>query len=504
MNINDHAVLLSAAKASRELLRRQDAALADKALYDLGAFCRLMWAEIEPARTLRWSWHHEVFAREVQAHYEGRTPGPLVACGPPRTGKSTILSVLGPAFFWLRRPEAAILAMTVLGANRDRDARAMLTVVSSPAYARLRSRGVELGACIPWRVVGDGAQLFRTSRGGSRLSRTIGGAITGAGADLAIIDDPIDAAEVVGAPERASRLMAEAWEWLDLVFTPRLNPGARLQLTMQRLHEGDPAGRMIEAGARAVVLPLLFEPAHPHRYAADPRAPGEVLDEALAGEVAKRSANVQRFAAQEQLRPAPREGALFQRADMRRFRAGEVAFEWSLISVDAALKASGASEFAISVFGVSGPNVYWRDLDAGHWTYPQLVDRMRAMIRRYPDAQVRLVEDAAAGAPMLDDLGRSIPGMIRIQPVGSKYARALVAAGWAEAGNLYLPESAPWLDHAETQVFTFPNSVLSDVVDTLSQAVGYVARTVGTLGPDLGDEAADRPAPEPEPRWPWG
>lgn len=480
--------LVRAAGAALELRRRAIADTLPVAVEDLGAFARLLWPVLEPQRKMRWHWYHQLLAREIQSHYLGNDRKPLVVCMPPRTGKSALVSIFGPAWLLLRRPEAAIVHFTNLGANSDRDARAMRSLLECDLYRRLVVVAHEAGLAPLWRMTpGETAvSRYTTDKGGGRLSRTMKGAVTGVGADLMIIDDPNDAEEVaIGGPERAARLMNETWERFEQVLSSRLNPGSsRVQVAMQRLHEVDLAGRLIARGERHVVLPMVAEVNHPQRNQRDPRKEGEALDDVFTQELPTRSRHPQRWAAQDQQRPAARSGGIFKRDTFLRYR-GDAVWSWCLLSVDAALKPTGHSEYVIQAWGVDGARLSLLDMVHGHWSYPEFVMYFKGMCVRHPRALTRLVEDAAAGSALLQDLSRAISGLVPITPLGSKVSRAEVANGAVIAGNVLLPEEAPWLDAFESQVFAFPNAGGDDIVDTFTQAVGYVlAQQVYSMSED--------------------
>jgi predicted phage terminase large subunit-like protein len=100
--------------------------------------------------------------------------------------------------------------------------------------------------------------------------------------------------------------------------------------------------------------------------------------------------------------------------------------------------------------------------------------QLRAVLQlceQHPDALTKLVEDKATGSPMLDLLRPEIPGLIAVVPRGPKEARARVVLPRVAAGQVYLPDGAPWLVEWVEEFAAFPDGRHDDQIDTLSQAV---------------------------------
>jgi predicted phage terminase large subunit-like protein len=82
-----------------------------------------------------------------------------------------------------------------------------------------------------------------------------------------------------------------------------------------------------------------------------------------------------------------------------------------------------------------------------------------------------LVEDAGAGTSLVQELRSRVSGIIAVKPKGDKASRMAVASAKFEAGQVFLPERAPWLPDLEAELFAFPGSRHDDQCDSISQAL---------------------------------
>jgi predicted phage terminase large subunit-like protein len=102
--------------------------------------------------------------------------------------------------------------------------------------------------------------------------------------------------------------------------------------------------------------------------------------------------------------------------------------------------------------------------------YPALKASARELAKRWGATRI-LVEDAAAGTALTQELKREVSGVIAIKPLGDKVSRMAVASAKFEAGQVFLPERAAWLPDLEAELFAFPGSRHDDQCDSISQAL---------------------------------
>ena len=200
---------------------------------DFTAFIERSFHELNPTTPFLPNWHIEVIAAELEACRRGETKR-LIINVPPRSLKSHCASVAFPAWLLGHDPSAQIIAASYaqeLANKLSSDCRALF---ASPFYRDLFSTRLS-----PQR---QAVQEFMTTRQGFRLSTSVGGVLTGRGADFIIIDDPLKPEEALSDTQRKA-----VNDWFDHTLYSRLNNkrDGCIILIMQRLHEDDLVGHVL-------------------------------------------------------------------------------------------------------------------------------------------------------------------------------------------------------------------------------------------------------------------
>jgi predicted phage terminase large subunit-like protein len=178
------------------------------------------------------------------------------------------------------------------------------------------------------------------------------------------------------------------------------------------------------------------------------------------------------FAGQFDQRPAPASGLIFQRSWWQYYDTPPAQFDELLISVDAAFKGLQSSDYvAMGVWGRIGRHFYLLDLVHARMDYPATKDALRALCARWPTAHTKLIEEKANGAALIAELGREVGGMVPINPTDSKVSRARAIQGHQQAGCLFLPRYARWLETFIEEHANFPMGKNDDLVDMTTQAI---------------------------------
>jgi predicted phage terminase large subunit-like protein len=328
-------------------------------------------------------------------------------------------------------------------------------------------------------------------REGGVYSAGIGGALTGRPLDGLIVDDPIkDREQADSVPYRE-----RAWDWWLEVGSTRLSPGAFVVFIATRWHEDDPIGRLLAAEDghlwRVVNIPAQADH-DPNDGETDPlgRRPGEFMESARGRttgqwEAIKVRSGSRTWNALYQGRPAPAEGGTFKRDWWREYSAprwvvrddgsywaiapNEVAMSW-----DMAFKNLDSSDYVCGqVWGRWGLEVYLLDQVHERLSFVETIKALRRMAAKWPQASAKFVEDKANGTAVINALHRTVPGLIPVEPDGSKEARAAAVSPFVEAGSVFLPspEMAPWVAGYIEEHAAFPNSAHDDRVDATSQAL---------------------------------
>lgn len=283
---------------------------------DFSSFVERCFAELHPAVEFQPSPYLEVIASRLEDCRQGRIRR-LVINVPPRHTKSILTSVALPAWLLGHDPGLGIICASYGQDLADGFARQCRAVMASDWYQAVFATRLARNA------VGD----FATTRKGYRFATSVGGVLTGRGADVIILDDPMKPDEALSDVRRNS-----VNEWFDNSLLSRLNSQAAgvIILVMQRLHVDDLVGHVLEKGGWDVLsLPAIAEDDEVIRYDTliGPRMfrrrAGESLHPArfsVAGLQALRgSIGPYNFAAQYQQNPVPIEGNLVKRSWIRRY-----------------------------------------------------------------------------------------------------------------------------------------------------------------------------------------
>jgi len=476
-----------------ELDRRAEARLLSGSLAE---FTRAAWPIIEPGYRYVHNWHIDAISEALEAATE-RDILRLLVNIPPRHMKSLNIEVFWPAWWWTFEPGIRFLTASYGDQLATRDARKTRALIMSDWYQRL------------W---GDVYQLsddqntksrYENDQKGYRIATSVGGVGTGEGGDVILIDDPHKTDEAESDLERQTVL-----DWHDGTISTRFNEPERgvEVIVMQRLHERDLAGHVLEQGGwHHLCLPAEYDPKHPFMWPDDPRSePGELLWPERFSRNAVTQLKTQmgsyRAAGQLQQLPAAREGDLLKRAWWKYFpplfldEPGRLPeFRLIVSSWDTAFKEKTTSDYVVgTVWGRSVSDLYMLRLVRERMSLgatKRAMKEVRAWLQAtWPQAGiVTLVEKSANGVTIIDELTREIPGVIPWTAVADKVARAENAQPTLEAGNCFLPGfPLPDLtgpDSGRTPAYVmefidelakFNKGQYDDQVDSWSQAVNYL------------------------------
>jgi predicted phage terminase large subunit-like protein len=158
------------------------------------------------------------------------------------------------------------------------------------------------------------------------------------------------------------------------------------------------------------------------------------------------------------------------------------AFDELIQSWDMAFMGKSDSDFvAGQVWGRTGADCYLLDRVCARLSYTQTRQAVLDLTRKWPAALRKLVENKANGPAILDDLKSTVPGLVAVEPDGNKVARAHAVSAMVEAGNVWIPESTPWVEAWLHEVTTFPAAPNDDEVDAMTQALRQLGETSSKL-----------------------
>lgn len=454
--------------------------------YGLRAFAKLAWHIVEPADALQWNWHLDAISDHVQAVIQ-RELQELAACIPPGMTKSKMISVLGSGYAWAIRPSYRVLSVAYADRLTRRDSRFVRKLILSQWF---QDRW-------PLALEKQDESRLENAKSGFRLAGSVRSGIIGDRGNLLLIDDPLSI-DTVESPAERARTSRFVWETLPSRMTNFDEDGKIL--IMQRLHGADTAAEARDRGWEMLVLPNEYEPASRCITSLgfkDPRTKeGELLHPARMS--AKASAKMKSFegigprayAGQYQQRPAPREGNIVKMAWFaNRFKKPSPNPVRIIISADCASKPEEKNDPSafLTIAEYKDHYEFWH-YHCQRYEFPDLV---RAAIDQYNrgdwTVNAMLIEDKDAGQQLIQQLKRDtkIP-VIAINP-GSldKGTRLETQTPVMEAGNVWLPEDAPWVADFLEELTTIPGAPHDESGDCVSQALKWLAekKRIPLVGP---------------------
>jgi predicted phage terminase large subunit-like protein len=442
--------------------------------HDFATFAGRCFQELNPQTELAMNWHLEVIAAKLTEVREGRIRR-LIINLPPRHLKSLLASIAFPAWCLGHDPSAQILCVSYAQDLSDKLARDCRTIMLSPWYRQIFP--TRLG---PHR---QAVQEFITTRQGYRLATSTGGVLTGRGADIILIDDPLKPEEALSDSQRQA-----ANEWYDHTLYSRQNDKRRsaIVMIMQRLHEDDPVGHVLAQEPWEVVrFPAIAEADEVHQIETiwGPRCfrrrQGEALH--LGREPLKILDRIRRtigeynFAGQYQQCPAPLGGGLVKAEWFKRYGEKDrpERFDRIVQSWDTANKATELSDFSVcTTWGVRGKDLFLLGLFRRRLEYPALKRAVREQQSLFGANEV-LIEDKASGTQLIQELiTDGCYGVTRYQPTCDKIMRLHAQTAMIE-NFVYIPEAAPWLAEYLHELTVFPNGKHDDQVDSTAQFLDW-------------------------------
>lgn len=475
---------------------------------------------------------HRYVCDMIQAFIEAKTDKALdilLLSIPPRSGKSYTITETLPSWFLGKNPTGNVIICGYEGTfaegfsrrNRDKFNR----------YAKDIFR-VEENPNI------QGVAQWETAAGGRCRAAGLKGGITGFGAELFIIDDPIKNQEMA----ESETVLAKIHDEMGPSVQSRIHPGGKLIVIQTRWVENDVIG-YIQSNWSDYVWADINLPCECEDEATDPlhRRLGDSLMGDHMGDfnLPQRIRNDNIWLRSKKLlvcagegervwnalyqgHPSAQNGNLFKDAWWKRYcrriggetedggtysRIDIADMEYTCLSVDATFKKTETSDrVAITLWGLSQKNAYLYKLINKRMGFTETVERIKRLCGEYPGIDQLIIEDKANGSAIIDTLKYTdgIPPIVAVNPLGGKYSRAQAVSPFIAGGSVYIPVDFTESErreieddnHIETgygrflyQMSHFPFAKNDDMVDSMSQALSRLIKIV--TGED----------PAPEKRW---
>lgn len=416
--------------------------------------------------------HHELIAEKLEAVERGEIDR-LMIFMPPRHGKSELVSVRFPAWYLGRNPSHQIIAASYAHKLAAKFGRQVRNLIAAKEFQSVFP-GVSLAPD------SEARDLFSTSHEGAYLATGVDGSVTGSGAHIAIIDDPVK-----GRKEAESETVRDtAWDWYQGDLYTRLMPDSAIVVCQTRWHQDDLSGRIlenegrIEDGGQWTVLEL---PAlHPDRGALWPEWYNVETLERIRQAIGPRD-----FSALYQQQPQPDEGTFFQRGWFKSY--DKLPNCRYYITTDFAVTDGGGDYTVLTVWGIaSNGDIYraaqWKDRTASDvW-----IERLLDLIARWKPlccfGESGVIQKAVE--PILKRRSRERGVYCRwewLPSVSDKPTRARSFQALAASGRVHFERSADL-----SEFLVFPAGKHDDEVDTAS----LIGRAIDQAHPAIVREQA--------------
>ena len=464
MNLNDIDIRKLPADVRKELLQLQvmmaEKKIKNRAKDDFMAFVKAVWPEFIEGP------HHRVVAKKFNDLAKGKITR-LIINMPPRHTKSEFASFLLPAWMVGRTPKLKIIQATHTGELAIRFGRKAKTLIDSAEYAKIFDTRL--------REDSQAAGRWETAQGGEYFAAGVGGAITGRGADLLIIDDPHSEQDAL-----SPTAMENAYEWYTSGPRQRLQPGAKIVLVMTRWSKKDLTGILLNNQKEikgdqweVVEFPAIMD----HGEKKEPVWPQYWNLEEL--EKVKATLPVGKWNAQWMQRPTSEEGAILKREWWTKWDKDYLpTCNYVIMSMDTAfLKKETADFSAITTWGVfypnedSKPNLILLDAIKERYEFPEL-RRVALEQYKYWNPDMVIVEQKASGTPLTHELRQmDIPVMTFTPSRGNdKHVRVNSCAPLFEAGIIWAPDRK-FAEEVIEECASFPFGDHDDLVDSTTMAI---------------------------------
>lgn len=440
-------------------------------------FVKEFWDVIIPEEPV-YNWHIPYLCSQLQDTVERviRRENKLydeIINIPPGTTKSTICTVMLPAWAWAKDPTLRIITGSYSASLATDHAVKSRDIIKSEKYKKLFPH-VEI------KKDQDNKTQYKTTKNGERYATSVGGTITGIHAHLIIIDDPLNPKQASSDVERTG-----ANEWMDTTLSSRkVNKAVTPTiLVMQRLHQLDPTGNWLSKKGKAIrhfkfpgritdkVRPIPEELSE--YYVDNLLDPIRISDSVLKDN--RLDLGEYGYAGQFDQDPAPSDGGVWKRwikpiddylldQMLAEGKIKKIGSDWDLAYTEK--ETNSASAYVTS--GEYDGNMYITDMGFDWLEFPKLMDYMKSK------KPVHYIEAKASGKSAKQTLTKNGIAAKEVKVTGGdKVARAHMATPYAERGSVFCRASIlEFLYTCEKQgILKFPNNEHDDLQDALVQAI---------------------------------
>ena len=395
------------------------------------------------------------------------TPGSRIIVNmPPRHTKSEFASYLLPAWLIGKNPKLKIIQTTHTAELAVRFGRKVRNLMELQVYK-------DIFPDVDLRIDSKAAGRWETGQGGEYYAAGVGGAITGRGADLLIIDDPHSEQDAL-----SETAMESAYEWYTSGPRQRLQPGGSIVIVMTRWSLKDLTGKLLKAQGSDVMSDQWDVVEFPAILPSDKVLWPEFWKKEELLRV-KASLSLGKWNAQWQQNPVAEEGAIIKKEWWNKWEKKEIPpVSYIMQSYDTAFSKKETADYsAITTWGVFKPNegdpeaIILMDAQRGRWDFPEL--KAKALQEyNYWEPDMVIIEAKATGTPLTDELRATGVPVVNYTPSKGrdKHTRMHMVAPIFESGKVWAPDRR-FAEEVIDECAAFPHGDNDDYCDSMSMAL---------------------------------
>ena len=431
----------------------------DKCQNDFIEFVKHMWPECILGR------HHKIIGDKFNKIAQGKLKR-LIVCLPPRHSKSEFASTYFPAWMMGRKGDLKIIQTTHTAELAVRFGRKVRNIIDSDDYSQIFPD-------LQLQADNKSAGRWTTNQEGESFYAGVGGAITGRGADLLIIDDPHSEQDAM-----SPTAMESAYEWYTSGPRQRLQPGGIIIIVMTRWSTKDLVGKVLKKQGDdhadqwdvvefPAIMPESDTPLWPEFWKKE-----ELLS-------VKASLPISKWNSQWMQNPTAEAGSIVKREWWRKWENGWVpAYDYVIQSYDTAFSKKETADYsAITTWAIfQSPDqdtqaLILLDAKRVRLDFPEL-KRLAYEEYKYWEPDCVLIEAKASGTPLTQELRRmGIPVTAYTPSRGQdKIARMNSVAPIFESGMVWAPDES-FAEEVIEEMASFPFGDNDDYCDSATMAL---------------------------------
>lgn len=469
---------MSKVKVEQRVVDMLDSFVYSECEKDFFSFVEWGWKVIEPGRPFESNWHLRSICNHLDAIIKGKIKR-LIVMVPPRTMKSSLVSILFPVWAWIHKPHLKFLTVSNTQKLAKKCAISSRNLLQSDWFIDGYGDTVSLSGSQ------NEKSYYENTKTGYRMADGIDCKSTGKSCDILICDDIHEAQEAMSDSPLSRSSVVEKY---NVTLSTRLNDqDSAIIVIMQRLHEEDVVGHILRTSSedwQVLMFPMEFEPervcetvlgvqdirTEPEELLWPDRFSQDYVDEA------KIKLQDWGFASQHQQRPSPKGGAFIKIDEIEQF--SELPDESDVIDVlqfwdTAQKKGRRHSAWVCGTWYRTKNRYYLVDVFRQQMDYPGGKEMVMVKYNEYKPSTV-CIEDKSTGSSLIQELdAETTMPIVPMLPSMDKQNRMFVETSAITAGKVCIPEDAYWKDAFLDELRTFPGGTRDDQVDMLSMSLRH-------------------------------